>query len=159
MRKVTLLFLILISLSLALAIEINLGVGADITPAAEQVFGYGKLFVVVNAGAFAFDVPFAQIWPFERKLEPVDPLLSYVGLNFKLPITILYAKAMLGAQIRGVLELTQGKITGWDLPLRSRFGLGISEMGLFLEGGLSVDFTPAFNNMNLAPYVALGIVF
>ncbi len=153
------LFLFVITFSLLVAVEIDLGVGADITQSDETSLSCARLSLLASVGPLSIDLPIAQIWPSERRLELADPMLSYAGLNLKLPITVLYMKAGLGVQLKGLIDLVGGSIEGWDVPARVRAGLGLSDSGLFLEGGVNLDFTPSLESMSFFPYIAAGFVF
>jgi hypothetical protein len=160
MRKFFSLFMmVLVIVSLSMAVEIDLGVSIEVKQVLEQTLACARLSILANVGVFEFDIPFSQVWPSERKFEFVDPLQTYAGFNFKLPITILYVKAGLGVQAAGVIDLMAGKIQGWDLPSKARLALGVSESGLYLEGGISLGFTPALDNLFFCPYASVGVVF
>ncbi len=159
MKRCFIVIFLIAMAGLSFSIDIDLGVAVDVTQAMEQTLGCAQLAIMANVGVFAFDIPFAQVWPSERRIEYIDPLQSYAGLNFKLPITILYVKANLGVQIAGVLDLLGGKIEGWDLPSKARVALGVSDSGFFLEGGFSAEFTPTLDRLNFCPYAAIGVVF
>jgi len=155
-------FLIVLSLILAsivIAVEIDLGMSVDVTQSNQSSLSCARLSLLGSIGPISLDIPFAQVWPSERRIEFADPFLSYAGLNLKLPITVLYIKAGLGVQVRGLIDVLGAKIEGWDLPARVRAGLGVSDSGLFLEGGLNLDFTPSLENMEFCPYIAAGLVF
>ena len=155
-------FLMILSLALVstmIAVEIDLGMSVDVTQSDQNSLSCARLSLLGSIGPISLDIPVAQVWPSERRIEFADPFLSYVGLNLKLPITVLYIKAGLGVQVRGVIDVLGGKIEGWDLPARVRAGFGVSDSGLFLEGGLNFDFSPSLENMEFCPYIAAGFVF
>jgi len=158
-RVFFLMILSLVLVSTMIAVEIDLGIGVDVTQSDQSSLSCARLSLLGSIGPISLDVPLAQVWPSERRIEFSDPFLSYAGLNFKLPITVLYIKAGLGVQVRGLIDVLGAKIEGWDLPARVRAGLGVSDSGLFLEGGLSLDFTPSLENMEFSPYIAAGFVF
>ena len=159
MRVFFLMILSLVLVSTMIAVEIDLGMSVDVTQSDQNSLSCARLSLLGCIGPISLDIPVAQVWPSERRIEFSDPFLSYVGLNLKLPITVLYIKAGLGVQVRGVIDVLGAKIEGWDLPARVRAGFGVSDSGLFLEGGLNLDFTPSLENMEFCPYIAAGLVF
>lgn len=159
MRVFFLMILSLVLVSTMIAVEIDLGMSVDVTQSDQNSLSCARLSLLGSIGPISLDIPVAQVWPSERRIEFSDPFLSYVGLNLKLPITVLYIKAGLGVQVRGVIDVLGAKIEGWDLPAGVTVGLGVSDSGLFLEGGLNLDFTPSLENMEFCPYIAAGFVF
>ena len=159
MRVFFLMILSLVLVSTMIAVEIDLGMSVDVTQSDQNSLSCARLSLLGSIGPISLDIPVAQVWPSERRIEFSDPFLSYVGLNLKLPITVLYIKVGLGVQVRGVIDVLGAKIEGWDLPARVRAGFGVSDSGLFLEGGLNLDFTPSLENMEFCPYIAAGLVF
>ena len=159
MRMFFLMILSLVLVSTMIAVEIDLGMSVDVTQSDQNSLSCARLSLLGSIGPIFLDIPVAQVWPSERRIEFSDPFLSYVGLNLKLPITVLYIKAGLGVQVRGVIDVLGAKIEGWDLPAGVTVGLGVSDSGLFLEGGLNLDFTPSLENMEFCPYIAAGLVF
>jgi len=149
----------LVLVSTMIAVEIDLGMSVDVIQSDQNSLSCARLSLLGSIGPISLDIPVAQVWPSERRIEFSDPFLSYVGLNLKLPITVLYIKAGLGVQVRGVIDVLGAKIEGWDLPAGVTVGLGVSDSGLFLEGGLNLDFTPSLENMEFCPYIAAGFVF
>jgi hypothetical protein len=149
----------LVLVSTMIAVEIDLGMSVDVIQSDQNSLSCARLSLLGSIGPISLDIPVAQVWPSERRIEFSDPFLSYVGLNLKLPITVLYIKAGLGVQVRGVIDVLGAKIEGWDLPAGVTIGLGVSDSGLFLEGGLNLDFTPSLENMEFCPYIAAGFVF
>ncbi|HAY98226.1 MAG TPA: hypothetical protein DCY45_01985, partial [Mesotoga sp.] len=143
MRVFFLMILSLVLVSTMIAVEIDLGMSVDVTQSDQNSLSCARLSLLGSIGPISLDIPVAQVWPSERRIEFSDPFLSYVGLNLKHPITVLYIKAGLGVQVRGVIDVLGAKIEGWDLPAGVRAGLGVSDSGLFLEGGLNLDFTPS----------------
>jgi len=158
-RVFFLMILSLVLVSTMIAVEIDLGMSVDVTQSDQNSLSCARLSLLGSIGPISLDIPVAQVWPSERRIEFSDPFLSYVGLNLKLPITVLYIKAGLGVQVRGVIDVLGAKIEGWDLPAGVTVGLGVSDSGLFLEGGLNLDFTPSLENMEFCPYIAAGFVF
>ncbi|WP_214079043.1 hypothetical protein [Mesotoga sp.] len=159
MRVFFLMILSLVLVSTMIAVEIDLGMSVDVTQSDQNSLSCARLSLLGSIGPISLDIPVAQVWPSERRIEFSDPFLSYVGLNLKLPITVLYIKAGLGVQVRGVIDVLGAKIEGWDLPAGVTVGLGVSDSGLFLEGGLNLDFTPSLENIEFCPYIAAGLVF
>lgn len=159
MRVFFLMILSLVLVSTMIAVEIDLGMSVDVTQSDQNSLSCARLSLLGSIGPISLDIPVAQVWPSERRIEFSDPFLSYVGLNLKLPITVLYIKVGLGVQVRGVIDVLGAKIEGWDLPAGVTVGLGVSDSGLFLEGGLNLDFTPSLENMEFCPYIAAGFVF
>ncbi len=159
MRVFFLMILSLVLVSTMIAVEIDLGMSVDVTQSDQNSLSCARLSLLGSIGPISLDIPVAQVWPSERRIEFSDPFLSYVGLNLKLPITVLYIKAGFGVQVRGVIDVLGAKIEGWDLPAGVTVGLGVSDSGLFLEGGLNLDFTPSLENMEFCPYIAAGLVF
>ncbi len=159
MRVFFLMILSLVLVSTMIAVEIDLGMSVDVIQSDQNSLSCARLSLLGSIGPISLDIPVAQVWPSERRIEFSDPFLSYVGLNLKLPITVLYIKAGLGVQVRGVIDVLGAKIEGWDLPAGVTVGLGVSDSGLFLEGGLNLDFTPSLENMEFCPYIAAGFVF
>ncbi|PXF33483.1 hypothetical protein EU77_13525 [Mesotoga sp. SC_NapDC] len=159
MRVFFLMILSLVLVSTMIAVEIDLGMSVDVTQSDQNSLSCARLSLLGSIGPISLDIPVAQVWPSERRIEFSDPFLSYVGLNLKLPITVLYIKVGLGVQVRGVIDVLGAKIEGWDLPAGVTVGLGVSDSGLFLEGGLNLDFTPSLENMEFCPYIAAGLVF
>jgi len=158
-RVFFLMILSLVLVSTMIAVEIDLGMSVDVTQSDQNSLSCARLSLLGSIGPISLDIPVAQVWPSERRIEFSDPFLSYVGLNLKLPITVLYIKVGLGVQVRGVIDVLGAKIEGWDLPAGVTVGLGVSDSGLFLEGGLNLDFTPSLENMEFCPYIAAGFVF
>jgi len=158
-RVFFLMILSLVLVSTMIAVEIDLGMSVDVTQSDQNSLSCARLSLLGSIGPISLDIPVAQVWPSERRIEFSDPFLSYVGLNLKLPITVLYIKAGFGVQVRGVIDVLGAKIEGWDLPAGVTVGLGVSDSGLFLEGGLNLDFTPSLENMEFCPYIAAGLVF
>ena len=159
MRVFFLMILSLVLVSTMIAVEIDLGMSVDVTQSDQSSLSCARLSLLGCIGPISLDIPVAQVWPSERRIEFSDPFLSYVGLNLKLPITVLYIKAGLGVQVRGVIDVLGAKIEGWDLPAGVTVGLGVSDSGLFLEGGLNLDLTPSLENIEFYPYIAAGLVF
>ncbi len=159
MRVFFLMILSLVLVSTMIAVEIDLGMSVDVTQSDQNSLSCARLSLLGSIGPISLDIPVAQVWPSERRIEFSDPFLSYVGLNLKLPITVLYIKAGLGVQVRGVIDVLGAKIEGWDLPAGVTVGLGVSDSGLFLEGGLNLDFTPSLENSEFCPYIVGGFVF
>lgn len=164
MKKLFTLIALLLCAATFFGLTVNLGVGGDFEKDATGTYNNAVISAQLDLSWFTMLLNFGNYNLGDKNFTSLDTPELFVGMNFRIPFWVLYAKTQLTVPFSDLTSLLEDTGTINDLSLHTKLSLGFNYRPFFVEAGASTVLTPFAKDgtgwpNGVLPFVLLGLTF